>query len=107
VLDGRPEAIDYARYAAVQFTDDEMSLFDEVLQHVIADGSLDYFADAFLKEMDQRKQRGFYFDLDAEYRVNASPTTVTKEMTEQQLGCVTKTLESLKIALNRIRTEAK
>jgi hypothetical protein len=45
----------------VQFTDDEMPLFDEVLQHVIADGSLDYFADAFLKEMDQRKQRGYYF----------------------------------------------
>lgn len=97
-LEGRPETTDHARFAQVNFREsdeDEMALFSEVLQSVVEDGSLVHFSQAYMKEMDTRKQRGFYVDLKDDLAIASDPKTVTREEAGNQLNFVRETLQVL------------
>jgi hypothetical protein len=72
ILDGRIEKLEHVRFAQLDFRDEEMPIFDEVLQHVVNDRSLKHFSDAFSKETDKRKQQGFYVDLGADHGIDAA-----------------------------------
>lgn len=97
-LEGRPEKSDQARLAQLDFREDdegEMALFDEVLQQVVKDGSLTHFSQAYMKEMDTRKQRGLYVDLAADLTIVSDPKAITREEASDQLNFVRATLQVL------------
>jgi AbiV family abortive infection protein len=97
-LEGRPEKADHVRFAQLDFREDdedEMALFDEVLQNVGKDGSLGHFSRAHQKEMDIRKQRGFYVDLKGDLTIKSDPQTITREEASDQLEFFRATLQVL------------
>jgi AbiV family abortive infection protein len=100
VLDGRVEKADHARLKQVEFRESEMSLFDEVMAHVISDGSLKYFADAFSKETDKQKQRGFYVDLGDDLSIRSTPLAITKELARTQFELVKNAIRALRTAFD-------
>jgi AbiV family abortive infection protein len=100
VLEGRAEKADEARLKQLDFRDNEMPLFDEVLAHVVVDGSLKYFTDAFSKETDKQKQRGFYVDLGDDLSVRSTPLDITKELAEAQFNSTKKAIRVLRDAFD-------
>jgi AbiV family abortive infection protein len=98
VLEGRPEKTDHTRFAQLDFREDdedEMALFSEVLENVVKDGSLMHFSRAYQKEMDTRKQRGFYVDLKDDLTIASDPKAITREEGADQLNFVRATLRVL------------
>jgi AbiV family abortive infection protein len=99
-LEGRAEKADQARLAQLDFGPEEMALFDEVLSHVVEDGSLIHFYRAHSKEMDGRKQRGFYVDLKEDLTIVSDPKEVTSDEASEQLKFVGQTLRVLRDAMD-------
>ena len=94
-LEGRPEKADHARFAQLDFredNEDEMALFDEVLQNIVEDGSLMHFSRAHQKEMDIRKQRGFYVDIKDDLTIASDPKAITRGEASDQLNFIRETL---------------
>jgi hypothetical protein len=77
-----------------------MPLFDEVLKHVVEDGSLVHFYRAHSKNMDERKQRGFYVDLKEDLTIVSDPKTITSDEAADQLKFVGQTLRVLRDAMD-------
>jgi hypothetical protein len=89
----------YARLAAMDYTQDEMPLFDEVLAKVVDDGSLMRFVDAYRRQTDRVKQLGFYVDLDDQMRVVSTPAHVTEELARDHIEFVRDVIETLRVHL--------
>jgi AbiV family abortive infection protein len=100
VLEGRADKAVHARMKQVEFHESEMTLFDEVIAHVVSDGSLKYFADAFSKETDKRKQRGFYVDLGDDLSIRSTPLEITKELARSQFDLVQNAVRALRTAFD-------
>ena len=99
-LKGRAEKAEQARLSQLDFRPEEMALFDEVLEQVVQDGSLAHFSRAYFKDMDQRKQRGFYVDLKEDLTVVTDPKAVTRDEASDQFKFVGQTLRVLRDAMD-------
>ena len=89
----------YARLIAMEWNADEMALFDIVLGKMIADGSLRRFAQVYAGETNELKQLGLYVDIDKHGEIRATPTQITRETAEDQVGFVCDTLKALRARL--------
>lgn len=99
-LGGRSEEAERARFAKLDFRHSEMNLFDEVLKHVIDDGSLMQFSRAYQRQMDTQKQRGFYVDLAPDLTIKSDPKTITRDQAREQLKFLSQALRAVSDALD-------